>query len=288
MHRNKNLESIEVDYLYHLGLDSSSSMNLKDLFGDVKFVCMGGSPERAYEFAKKIQEKLGKTSHVESIGKTERASLYKIGNVISMSHGMGMPSILIFLHEITKLLEYAGCNDYIFIRLGTSGGIGIEPGTLVLTTEAVNNKFNSVFEQKVLDKTYSFPTYLDRKLISKIESYARAINGFVLGKTLGTDDFYEGQGRLDGALAPLYTDIEKYNYLKRAFNLNVRNIEMESTAFAAFCMRANIPSAIICVTLINRLNGDQINSTKEHIKRYTDNLIDFVVGFVINSSDRVI
>jgi uridine phosphorylase len=285
MHRNKNLESIEVDYLYHLGIDTSK--DLKVLFGDVKFICMGGSPDRAYEFAKKIKEKLAENSKIEPIGKTERASLYKIGNVISMSHGMGMPSILIFLHEITKLLEYAGCNDYIFIRLGTSGGIGIEPGTLVLTTEAVNNKFNSVFEQKVLGKTYSFPTYLDSKLISKIESYARATNGFVLGKTLGTDDFYEGQGRLDGALAPLYTDIEKYNYLKRAFNLNVRNIEMESTAFAAFCKRANIPSAIICVTLINRLNGDQINSTKEDIKRFTDNLIDFVVGFVINSSDRV-
>ena len=52
MHRNKILEDIEVDYLYHLGLDSS--MNLKALFGNVKFVCMGGSPDRAYEFAKKI------------------------------------------------------------------------------------------------------------------------------------------------------------------------------------------------------------------------------------------
>ena len=278
MHRNKNLEEIEVDYLYHLGLDSS--MNLKDLFGNVKFVCMGGSPDRAYELAKKIEEKLDKTSTIEQFGKTERTSLYKIGNVISMSHGMGMPSILIFLHEVTKLLEYAGCIDYIFLRIGTSGGIGIEPGTIVLTSEAVNSNFKSVFDHQVLDKTYSFPTNLDSNLIARIQSCVKTINSFVLGKTLGTDDFYEGQGRLDGALAPLYTDIEKQDYLQRAFMIGVRNIEMESTAFAAFCMRADIPSVIICVGLINRLNGDQILATKEEMKLYTDNLLDFVAGFI--------
>ena len=278
MHRNKNLEEIEVDYLYHLGLDSS--MNIKDLFGNVKFVCMGGSPDRAYELAKKIEEKSDKTSTIEQFGKTERTSLYKIGNVISMSHGMGMPSILIFLHEVTKLLEYAGCIDYIFIRIGTSGGIGIEPGTIVLTSEAVNSNFKSVFDHQVLDKTYSFPTNLDSNLIARIQSCVKTTNSLVLGKTLGTDDFYEGQGRLDGALAPLYTNIEKQDYLQRAFMIGVRNIEMESTAFAAFCLRADIPSVIICVALINRLNGDQILATKEEMKLYTDNLLDFVAGFI--------
>jgi uridine phosphorylase len=278
VHRNKNLEEIEVDYLYHLGLDSS--MNIKDLFGNVKFVCMGGSPDRAYELAKKIEEKSDKTSTIEQFGKTERTSLYKIGNVISMSHGMGMPSILIFLHEVTKLLEYAGCIDYIFIRIGTSGGIGIEPGTIVLTSEAVNSNFKSVFDHQVLDKTYSFPTNLDSNLIARIQSCVKTTNSLVLGKTLGTDDFYEGQGRLDGALAPLYTNIEKQDYLQRAFMIGVRNIEMESTAFAAFCLRADIPSVIICVALINRLNGDQILATKEEMKLYTDNLLDFVAGFI--------
>jgi uridine phosphorylase len=278
VHRNKNLEDVEVDHLYHLGLDSS--MNIKDLFGNVKFVCMGGSPDRAYELAKKIEEKSDKTSTIEQFGKTERTSLYKIGNVISMSHGMGMPSILIFLHEVTKLLEYAGCIDYIFLRIGTSGGIGIEPGTIVLTSEAVNSNFKSVFDHQVLDKTYSFPTNLDSNLIARIQSCVKTTNSFVFGKTLGTNDFYEGQGRLDGALAPLYTDTEKQDYLQRAFMIGVRNIEMESTAFAAFCLRANIPSVIICVALINRLNGDQIIATKEEMKLYTDNLLDFVAGFI--------
>ena len=37
---------------------------------------------------------------------------------------MGVPSITIMLHEIIKLLHYAGAEDAVIIRIGTSGGIG--------------------------------------------------------------------------------------------------------------------------------------------------------------------
>lgn len=37
-----------------------------------------------------------------------------------------------------------------------------------------------------------------------------------IGKTMGTDDFYEGKGRLDGALKPRYTEAEKMAFLRRA------------------------------------------------------------------------
>ena len=42
----------------------------------------------------------------------------------SLQHGMGNPSISILLHEIVKLVDHAGCKDVIFLRLGTSGGLG--------------------------------------------------------------------------------------------------------------------------------------------------------------------
>jgi uridine phosphorylase len=51
---------------------------------------------------------------------------------------MGMPSLSILLHEITKLMHYAGATDYCFIRIGTSGGLGVPPGTVVITTEVPN------------------------------------------------------------------------------------------------------------------------------------------------------
>lgn len=41
------------------------------------------------------------------------------------------------------------------------------------------------------------------------------------------DDFYEGQGRLDGAICA-YNLEEKMSFLQEAYSAGVRNIEMES------------------------------------------------------------
>ncbi len=37
---------------------------------------------------------------------------------------MGVPSVTILLHEVIKLLYYAGAKDPIIIRIGTCGGLG--------------------------------------------------------------------------------------------------------------------------------------------------------------------
>ena len=69
------------------------------------------------------------------------------------------------------------------------------------------------------------------------------------------DDFYEGQGRLDGAICE-YTEQDKMDYLERASEKGVRNIEMESLQFGSFCNKINVRSIVICVALLNRLKGD--------------------------------
>ncbi len=82
------------------------------------------------------------------------------------------------------------------------------------------------------------------------------------GKTVCTNDFYEGQARLDGAFCA-YTKAQKLEYLKWLKENGVANIEMESTCFAALTHQAGIKSAIVCVALVNRLNedgGDQVDS----------------------------
>ena len=47
------------------------------------------------------------------------------------------------------------------------------------------------------------------------------------------------QGRLDGAICE-YTEAEKMAFLKKAYDLGVRNLEMESLGFAAFCRHLKI------------------------------------------------
>ena len=69
------------------------------------------------------------------------------------------------------------------------------------------------------------------------------------------DDFYEGQGRLDGAICE-YTVSDKMEYLQRAHKSGVVNIEMESLQFGAFCHKIGVRSAVICVAILNRLEGD--------------------------------
>lgn len=64
--------------------------------------------------------------------------LRQVGPVLSVSHGMGMPSLGILLHEMIKLMHHAKCKDPVFIRLGTCGGVGIEGGTVVVSNGAVD------------------------------------------------------------------------------------------------------------------------------------------------------
>lgn len=286
--RNPHLDQLNPDFLYHLGLDTS--MDLKAMFGDVKYVCMGGSPVRAEVFAKKAAEELGfavPESEIKPIGKTERCSLFKVGPIISVSHGMGMPSMLIFLHELAKLCDYAGCKDVKFIRIGTSGGVGVEPGTVVVAEEGLNGKLEPVFEQIELGETYQYPTGLDKDLAKEILE-ARGEIRALIGKTMGTDDFYEGQGRLDGALRPRYTEADKMAFLQRAHAAGVRNIEMESTAFAAFCNRAGIPGAVVCTTLLDRLQGDQVTSTPQQLAEFSDNAQTVVINYIKGQLEKVV
>lgn len=51
------------------------------------------------------------------------------------------------MHEIIKLMHYAKVKDPVFFRIGTSGGIGIEPGSVVISTGAVDEMINAYHEQ---------------------------------------------------------------------------------------------------------------------------------------------
>lgn len=325
---NPHLADLETDFLYHLGLTSKDQ--LPQLFGDTKFVCMGGSGARAEKVATKFSQQLGLpivryTTDAENevidmegvqknigeiiagtrpirpgmegvydfvakeaglptaVGKKERFELYKIGPVIIVSHGIGMPSMQIELDEVTKLLHYAGAEGFKYFRIGTSGGVGVEGGDVVIADEAVNDSLEPVHKKTELGVEKRYPTQLDAQLAQELLAVAGEIQGNIkaqIGKTMGTDDFYLGQGRLDGFLEPSYTEEEKMAFLEKAHEEGVRNIEMEATAFAAFCLRAGIPAAIVCCALLNRMNGDQVTSTKAELAGFSDNAENIVIRYI--------
>ncbi len=49
----------------------------------------------------------------------------------------------------------------------------------------------------------------------------------------------KGQARLDGAFCS-YSEEDKQSYLAEAYAAGVRNIEMESSVFAAMCKLSNL------------------------------------------------
>lgn len=62
-------------------------------------------------------------------------------------HGIGVPSFTVVFHELVKLMHHANVKDPIFFRIGTSGGIGVEPGTVVVSNGAVNELIAPFYEQ---------------------------------------------------------------------------------------------------------------------------------------------
>lgn len=269
---NPHLDSLKDDILYHFSLGTNTH-NLPAMFGDVKFVCVGGSPWRMKSFIEYIAAELcmedPKSEYPNICAGTDRYAMYKVGPVLSVSHGMGIPSIAIMLHELIKLLHHAHCTDVTIIRIGTSGGIGLEPGTVVVTKQSVDATFLPKFEQVILGKTVVRNTDLDQSLALELLQCSNELNQFetVLGNTMCTLDFYEGQGRLDGAFCS-YTEKDKQEYLNKANQAGVCNIEMESSVFAAMCKLSGLRAAVVCVTLLDRLKGDQLSSSHEVLHNY--------------------
>ncbi|CEF67115.1 Nucleoside phosphorylase domain and Uridine phosphorylase, eukaryotic family-containing protein [Strongyloides ratti] len=263
---NQNITESSSDFLYHFGLDKNND-DIPCRFHDVKFVCCGGSSKRMGHYAKIFAKEMNYEVPID-LSKSDRYCLYKTGKVLWVNHGIGAPSLSVMLNEIIKLLHYANCKDVSFIRLGTSGGIGVEPGTVVISSGALNGELKQEYNQWIMGKKVSRPCVVDEKLQSEIIETANLINiPQCSGLTLCADDFYEGQARLDGAFCD-YNSEDKFTFLKELVEKGVRNFEMESTCFTALTSRANIKAAVCCVALLNRLNGDQVILDKNTYLEY--------------------
>ncbi|KAH8036860.1 hypothetical protein HPB51_006129 [Rhipicephalus microplus] len=187
-----------------------------------------------------------------------------------VKHGMGAPSMSILLHEVFKLLHYARCRDVLMFRIGTSGGVGVPPGSVVVSTGVVNGLLREEVDMHVLGKLVSRPTKLDVKLAEEIAAEARrSLSGInvVLGKTMSTDDFYESQGRMNGAFCD-YTDQEELQFLEKLRSVGVVNIEMEAALFAAFCHRAGIKGAVVCGIFQDRLKTERATEPQSVITEW--------------------
>ncbi|KAL8624615.1 hypothetical protein ACOMHN_045150 [Nucella lapillus] len=282
---NPYLSQQTEHFLYHLGL-STASTDFPKTFGDVKFVCVGGTANRMAGMARHVARELNLsedvTSLLESCGhKTERYSLFKAGPVLVASHGIGVPSLSVLLHELFKLLYLAGCHDVIFLRIGTCGGVGVEEGTVVISEGALNGELRPVYTWYSLGKAIERPVVVDQDLARDLQACAKQGDHFptILGKTLCADDFYEGQARLDGAVCSASPG-EKERFLQQLWTLGVRNIEMESAGLLALCHAVGLKAAVACVCLVNRLEADCPQNNRQLLEEFQMRPMLLVTRFI--------
>ncbi|KAI6239056.1 PNP-UDP-1 domain-containing protein [Aphelenchoides fujianensis] len=276
---NPHLNELPDDTLYHFGF-SKSNTNFKE-FSDVRFACIGGSASRLKMYAEAFGRRYG-CEVSENLSRSDRFCLYKTGGVLWANHGMGVPSLSIMLNELFKLLHYAGVEDLTIIRLGTSGGVGIEPGTVVITNGTLNSKLREEYELEINGRTVAFECPLDQQLWRDLSNVADDLKyTYTHGKTLCANDFYEGQMRLDGCFYQGEQD-DKMEFLRKIQALGVKNIEMECTGFAAMTHRVGARAGIVCVALLNRMEGDQVRISEAAYKEFELRPFHIVSTYIAN------
>lgn len=134
----------------------------------------------------------------------------------------------------------------------------------------------------VMGRLQERPSIFDAQLADDLLAFSQSSSTeyrVVKGKTLSCDDFYESQGRLDGAIGEV-TDEDKAAFFSELMDRGVVNFEMESCVVSSFTRHLGIRAGMMSVTLLNRLHGDQPPSSKSQLQGYEQLLVQFVTEYI--------
>jgi uridine phosphorylase len=254
----------------------ASSDPLLTKLRDVKAIIMAGSGSRIKEFAERWSELNGGTEIV-AFPKEDRFVTRYTAGVLFASHGMGMPSASIALQELMRLVFFLKLGDLdamdevFWCRVGTSGGVGLPGGTVVVSSEGLMadlkpyRLLNGGAGEYWFDGHFPADTY---NAIIAANEYADF--DIMSGKTVAGNEFFLEQFRLDGALC-LETPESKMGWLTWLQENGVVNIEMEGAMIAGYLNHWGFSKfAMICCTLLNRLEGDQVTATPEQLHKFSE------------------
>ena len=268
------LDGNHEDVYYHFGVVSSDPLLTK--MWDVKAVIMAGSGSRIEEFAERWSELNGGTEIV-AFPKEDRFVTRYTAGVLFASHGMGMPSASIALQELMRMVFFLkrgdldAMDEVFWCRVGTSGGVGLPVGTVVVTSEGLMadlrpyRLLNGGIGEYWFDGHFPADT---SNAIAAANEYADF--DIISGKTVAGNEFFLEQFRLDGALC-LETSESKMGWLRWLQENGVVNIEMEGAMIAGYLNHWGFSKfAMICCTLLNRLEGDQVTASPEQLHKFSE------------------
>lgn len=273
-----------VDAYYHLGVTSDDP--LLERMRDLRAVIMGGTGARMEEFAQRWSAEHG-DSEVIAFPKEERFTTRYTAGVLFISHGMGMPSASIAVQELMRLVYFlkrgdlTALDEVFWARVGTSGGVGLPAGTIVVSTEGLMGDLKPYRLLDGGDGELWFDSAFPRDVVDDIIT-ANAQSGIPItaGKTVATNEFFIEQFRLDGAIR-IADAGRKMQWLRWIDEHGVRNIEMEGAMLAGYMNYWGFRRfAMVCTTVVNRLEGDQVHSTPAELHEYSERSGDVLFGYL--------
>jgi uridine phosphorylase len=268
------IDGSREDVYYHFGVTSSDPI-LNALRG-VRAVIMAGSGGRIKEFAQRWSALSG-DPEIVAFPKEDRFVTRYTGGVLFASHGMGMPSASIAVQELMRLMFFLkrgdldAMADVFWCRVGTSGGVGLPGGTVVVSSEGLMADLKPYRLLRGREGEYWFDGHFPAATYDAIIA-ANTDTDFdiVAGKTVAGNEFFLEQYRLDGAVC-LETPESKMAWLQWLADNGVRNIEMEGAMLAGYLNHWGFGKfGMICCTLLNRLEGDQVTATPKQLHKFSE------------------
>ncbi len=258
-----------VDHYYHLG--TASDDPLLDKWREVRAVVLAGSGQRVGQLAAQWS-RTHQGAAVVALPKDDRFVTRYCAGVIFASHGMGMPSAAIALQELMRLVFFLkrgqpeSLADLFWARVGTSGGVGVPAGSLVVTTQADMSDLRPYRIARGGAGPYWFAGSFPQSVVAEIVAANSSEPALLSGRTVSTNEFFLEQFRRDGAIC-LETAESKQQWLEWIHRAGVRNIEMEGAMFAGYLNHWGFPSfAMVCATLLDRLAGDQVTASAQELR----------------------
>lgn len=273
-----------TDVYYHFGVSSDEPL-LEHLRG-VRAIVMAGSGGRIRQFAERWSA-VSRDPDIVSFPKEDRFVTRYTGGVLFASHGMGMPSASIAVQELMRMAHFLkrgdldALDDVFWARVGTSGGVGLAGGTVVVSEEGLMPDLKPYRVLQGGRGTHWFDgSFPEQTRADIMAANAEAGVDVVEGKTIAANEFFLEQFRLDGAIR-LETPESKQEFLQWLHDNGVRNIEMEGAMLAGYLNYWGFTSfAMVCAVLLNRLEGDQVTSTPDQLHRFSEDSGDVLFRYL--------
>ena len=278
------LAGAHPDVYYHFGVSSDDP--ILEPLRDLRAIVLAGSGERIVELAGRWSRARG-GAPVVALPKEERFVTRYTAGVLFASHGMGMPSASIAVQELMRMVfrlkdgDPAAMAEVFWARLGTSGGVGLPGGTVVVTTEGVMADLRPFRLLAGGSGEYWFDSTFPAGVAAEVVAAGERLGiPVALGRTVAGNEFFLEQFRLDGAIC-METPQSKAAWLAWIHDGGVRNIEMEGAMIAGYLNHWGFPKfAMICTTLLNRLEGDQVTASPEELAAFNESSGDVLFGYL--------